>query len=137
MEELRRRRLLARKIVQEMDSTFKIVAFLSLFANVPLIVFIVYALVLHGPKSEFLLVIGVIVTLLALAQVGFVVVAAAWINKWVSSYPCIKSTPSAHTRTNIIFQSWIVTHRAKVWSIFGQTIGILLNTLAVSSTCIV
>lgn len=87
LEQLRRKRLSVRKIVEEMNYTFNKTAFLSLFANVPLIVFIVYALYLHGHERIFTLAMGIIAIIISLLQVGIVCVSAAWINQWVSAPP--------------------------------------------------
>ncbi|XP_055329677.1 uncharacterized protein LOC129582235 [Paramacrobiotus metropolitanus] len=96
LEQLRRRRLECRNMVEAMDKTFEHTAFLSIFANVPLIVFIAYAIMVHPHANIFVHGLCVIALLLSLFQVFAVSIGAAWINKWADAPKRLLHTLKIH-----------------------------------------
>lgn len=83
LEQVRRRRLECRDIVDAANKTFQEIAFVSLFANVPLMVAIAYGMVTFSEKSEFEEAIAMIALLGSLIQVLVVTIAAAWVHEYV------------------------------------------------------
>ncbi|GAV00067.1 hypothetical protein RvY_10970-2 [Ramazzottius varieornatus] len=86
LEQMRRRRLECREIVEAADGTFEENAFCSVFANVPLIVFIAYGLVSYTEQTEFKKAMGVTALLGALIQVLVITIAATWVHEYVRPF---------------------------------------------------
>jgi hypothetical protein len=87
LEQVRRRRLECRDIVEAVDGAFEEIAFFSLFANVPLIVFMAFGLISYHGQSDFKKAMGVLAIAASFIQVMVVAIAAAWIHEWVN-YSC-------------------------------------------------
>ena len=83
IEQLRRRRLECRDIVDAANGTFDEMAFFSLFANVPLLVVIAYGMVSFNHQNDFKNAIEIIALLGSLIQVLVITVAAAWVHEYV------------------------------------------------------